>query len=302
MSSSFDVETCVPYALDDPVWPEVLADQGYVAVAALTAEEARAAHEALWKWITDRFPRVVRGRPETYTLENYPDNVHGILKSYGAGQAEFLWRLRTHPAVLSAFAQIWKEPTSELITSFDGFCIYPAGFGARAGSWPHRDQDPNVNSRLCIQGQVVLSAPDDGVLQYSKVKGHWYKIPNEHPLPNGTLLKAPPGTLILWDSCVVHQNTPGSGRVDRSTAFVCMVPRSFASAATLRKRQSYFLAGRTTSHWPHQVKVNPDAVSFRSKYKTQPKDVMANFKQTLAGDKTVRRLVGFEKSFILVGL
>jgi hypothetical protein len=38
--------------------------------------------------------------------------------SYGLGQSQLLWDLRTEPGVLAAFEKLWG--TSELVVSFDG--------------------------------------------------------------------------------------------------------------------------------------------------------------------------------------
>eukprot|EP01006_Ploeotia_vitrea_P009789 TRINITY_DN24392_c0_g1_i1.p1 TRINITY_DN24392_c0_g1~~TRINITY_DN24392_c0_g1_i1.p1 ORF type:complete len:324 (-),score=24.44 TRINITY_DN24392_c0_g1_i1:435-1406(-) len=81
------------------------------------------------------------------------------------------------------------------------------------------------------------------------------------------------GDLCLWDSRTIHCNTPGGtftseqeveggtgvagraqfdGELLRAVGYVCMTPRSFASAQDLVLRKTLVAQGATTSHWPHK--------------------------------------------------
>jgi hypothetical protein len=71
---------------------------------------------------------------------------------------------------------------------------------------------------------------------------------------------APAGSLVLWDSRVVHANCPPStGRGPRMCAYASMQPRAYASVKELAKRVRLFEAGRQTGHWTagHLFKATP---------------------------------------------
>ena len=79
---------------------------------------------------------------------------------------------------------------------------------------------------------------------------------------HGTLVCARAGDAILWDSRLMHCNTPAleppsaalgyaENELLRAAIYVCMTPRRFADRATLALRRSAALAGVGSSHWPH---------------------------------------------------
>ena len=72
---------------------------------------------------------------------------------------------------------------------------------------------------------------------------------------------APEGSLVLWNSKTFHQGKePDQGRKlpnHRLVGYVCFTPRAWATEAQLRKKQKAFGELRTTSHWPHRVKLFP---------------------------------------------
>lgn len=297
----------------NPEWLTHLTRNGWAAVQVLTEAEAEKKFEQMWAWILERFPGVKRGDPETYGYDTWPDNIKGILKSYGAGQAEFMWEARTHPNVLDLFSRIYG--TRDLLSSFDGFGLYPKGFVIPLGKrWGHRDQNPKDNTFRCYQGVLTVTdpAPNAGGLvlwpetlhtdfskeyDVSKVTGNWFSIPTDFQLGTGKLIRVPKGTIVLWDSRIAHQNTPGLDVEfpDRAVLYISMQPKRSVTKHHLEKRQKYYETGRTTSHWSSKgMRVNPDTVMFRSKYKTDPKKVLENY-EPVRGPKEVeiRKLVGY---------
>ncbi len=101
-----------------------LQNQGYTTVNVFDKKTAHQFRDRFTAW---------RGNREL-------DHIHGIIKSYGIGQADFMWDIRTHPNVVNVFQQIWN--TKDLLVSFDGAGHYPADGKNRAPptNWAHRDQ------------------------------------------------------------------------------------------------------------------------------------------------------------------
>ena len=68
---------------------------------------------------------------------------------------------------------------------------------------------------------------------------------------------APAGSLVLWDSRLVHQGILCSQGRDkpniRAVVYICMTPRQKASEKQIRKKQTAFKQMRMTTHWPHQI-------------------------------------------------
>lgn len=62
------------------------------------------------------------------------------------------------------------------------------------------------------------------------------------------VVMAPAGSLILWDSRIVHQGlVPARGR-QRIAAYVSYQPRAYATEADLTKKRKCFEAYRMTTH------------------------------------------------------
>lgn len=74
-------------------------------------------------------------------------------------------------------------------------------------------------------------------------------------------VEADAGSLVLWDSRTIHQGIePQKGRPEenfRMIVYVCMMPRSKASAVALGKKQKAFKELRMTSHWADNPKLFP---------------------------------------------
>lgn len=115
---------------------------------------------------------------------------------------------------------------------------------------------------------------------------------------------APAGSIVLWDSRLPHHAVPPRdsaqrSSVDRYVIYVCMVPRAWASPATLLKRICAFEKGRATPHWPH------DSRMFPLKPRTYGKELICkDFDVTQQVNKTrqavddptlFRRLIGYDK-------
>jgi hypothetical protein len=94
----------------------------------------------------------------------------------------------------------------------------------------------------------------------------WYKLGDQDEVRFFTdrgcakvAIKARRGSLVLWDSRLFHQGVEQQqGRAQAHTrlvTYVCMTPRQWSDPKQMAKKRKAFLAARTTSHWPHQIKL-----------------------------------------------
>lgn len=304
----------------DPALLEHLQTHGYAAVEVLTPAEAEAAHYGVWAWL-ETFPGVRRDDPRTHMDPAvWPPEVHGIFKMGGVGHAPIMWQLRQHPKVLRTFAQLWKVEPIDLLTSFDGLGMYPkVADKLPTAYWAHRDQSPRNNQLTSVQGVLYIVGnleptggglvvwPGSHLLDFGAefpdqtMADNWLKFPKDHARitpAGGRVVRAPAGTLVLWDSRTVHQNTmPTRPAVHpRVVAYLCMTPRAGATTQTLRRRRKAFEGYRTSSHSPHKnFRMNSEGKMFRSKYTMNTKGIIdALVRQgPPASTPLARRLVGY---------
>ncbi|KAG9320392.1 hypothetical protein KVV02_005210 [Mortierella alpina] len=187
--------------------------------------------------------------------------------------------------------------------------------------WPHRDQRPSRQGRVCVQGLYNMlpntSPADGGLVVYprthtidwteryikAKTSGDWYVVPTEAPEvdpKNAAVLRTPAGCLLLWDSRLIHCNRPptAQGRT-RAVSYVCMLPRGNTTRSVMAQRQKLYSTSRTTTHWPYPVTVNNEDFSSN---KVKPEDVMKRLLKTKPfglDDPMVRSLVGFNDASLL---
>ncbi len=103
-----------------------------------------------------------------------------------------------------------------------------------------------------------LTEHKDDWFKLDAEKGHVTFFTEEKNLePVRIMCKA--GDLVLWDSRTIHAGcNPVKGRANpklRCVGYVCYTPRAWATKKDLEKKQKAFQEGRTTSHWPHKVKL-----------------------------------------------
>lgn len=236
-----------------------------------------------------------RDDPATWNtlLELLPS--HGMLfQHWGIGHAEFAWWVRQHPAVLAAFASIWKVQPQDLLVSFDGASFQAPpdradnptpnrGWGGPK-HWFHSDQSLKRSNRECVQGWVTANevGPGDSTLcvlegshkhhaELSKVfpslvgSRDWVRYDDEVVsfLENkgckNVRIICPPGSLVLWDSRTAHYGASPLRNRDnpkfRAVCYVCYLPRSTATPKDLKRKREIFQDGRSTPHWPNKGRV-----------------------------------------------
>ena len=200
---------------------------------------------------------------------------HGIHKFYNVGHQEHAWYIKTRPAVIDIFRNIWG--CNELVVSFDGCCYIPRNFKRKDKSWAHTDQAPNQIGKHCIQGFVSLTAnKNTSFVVYTKshlLHEPYFKERNESHSRKWNLIdqaymerikktrqvvQTNPGDLVLWDSRTFHENQYGNVSEERLVQYVCYLPKNDVNntESQSEKRRHYFYTKRTTSHWPYPISVN----------------------------------------------
>jgi len=292
-----DAQPPTRYDVDDFAgWSASLAEDGYAVIRDVAnAAEVREAGELFWEWVSQAEPAVSRTAPETWV--HIPcERTNGIIFSRGIGQSSFAWYVRALPKVRKAFSQLWNVSEDKLITSFDGANVFrpflaPAGAPdlVTRGGWWHCDQSGHNPGLQCVQGLVAITAatPATGGLvvlpgshvhhaelaqRYPHVTHDFVGIDAADPILGAvaggiaapaTLVQCSAGDLVLWDSRVVHCNSPalvraaeqGEPRLLRLASYVCMTPRAWADETTLAMRHMAVDQLATSTHWPHRFRV-----------------------------------------------
>ncbi|KAF9202554.1 hypothetical protein BGZ49_007303 [Haplosporangium sp. Z 27] len=183
--------------------------------------------------------------------------------------------------------------------------------------WPHRDQKPSQQGRICVQGlynMIPNTGPQDGglvvyprshTIDWTKHDpramgiGNWYVMPKDAPQiqpSNAAVVRTPAGCLILWDSRLAHCNRPPTdkGRT-RAASYICMLPKGNATKGDLTQRQKLYTNFRTTTHWPYPVVDNGDDLSYGAINAGLVKQKLLIQKPFGRDDSVVRNLVGYEE-------
>ena len=215
--------------------------------------------------------------------------MHSMLQQHWKlGHTQTIWNIRQNPKVVKVFEDIWKTPSEQLLTSFDGVTLHFPPEKTRRGwyrnTWLHTDQSFMRPEFECVQSWITALDVNegDGTLTYLKGshkfhertrerfqitdKKDWFKIDkeifnyyvDELDCPQ-ECIKCPAGSMVLWDSRLMHcGREPTKGREKENTrcvSYVCMTPRFFAKQSQLTKKQKAFNELRLTTHWPHRVKL-----------------------------------------------
>lgn len=188
--------------------------------------------------------------------------------------SDIMWEIRTRPEIRKVFEELYSN--ENLITSFDGM-TKKNKYGEGLVLDCHVDQ--TVSNAKCVQGMLALRSSNSStgslVLYSGSHKIHknlldlygcesfeenaWQFMSVEQEMVKEYKVVQPdlePGDFILWDSKLVHSVAPATIKeTQRLVAYICMVPRIFASDATLKKRRRAFLRGSSSTHWPHMFVV-----------------------------------------------
>lgn len=276
-----------------------LKSNGYVAVRVMNPCDAIALKLKFMAWLKALDPLV-----STRSWDRMPDQVRGIIKAYGIGQAPFMWELRNHPRVRQAFRVALNDHVNELVPSFDGVCFHPANLSEnkeQTRMWPHIDLHPSKHAdskQLTIQSSISLIGnmhkTDGGFVVWPRthtlgldfyrrkmpeavrsMQGDYFPLPHAVAAKLGPpkMIHVPAGTMVMWDSRLVHCNMPPISKReshDRLVAFVCMVPKPLVSPETLRLLEEWRRTGRTTSHSPINPRANAEQVVYHTTTTIRP--------------------------------
>lgn len=211
----------------------------------------------------------------------------GIVNDCGIGQSDFMWSVRSNRNIKRVYAQIWE--TNELLVSFDGCGIYrnwrrEPQWKTTTG-WYHVDQNPVTKpDRCCIQGFVSLTDQNEmtgGLIVFphthlrfqelvdlARRTKDFVAIPSMHSILDGgravgRFIQCRAGDLVLWDSRLVHCNSPAfvdgegptrpSDDLLRIVAYVSMSPTTMIRNYTLgqfqKQRKLIAQNNCTLTHW-----------------------------------------------------
>ena len=223
------------------------------------------------------------------TWKNFYDfmPLHSMLiQHHGIAHLQTVWNIRQNEKVGEIFSKIWKVPKEELLSSFDGISVNLPPEKTNKGwylgnNWMHTDQGPRKKGFHCIQGLINLYPVNPGdatltILQKSH-KLHedfyshlnydssedWYKLNEQEKkwyIDKGCkqyCIKAPIGSLVLWDSRTIHQGIEAQKDREnqnfRMVIYTCLLPKNKFSKKDREKRVKAFNDFRVTNHWGNKL-------------------------------------------------
>lgn len=143
----------------------------------LTTAEASVFEAGIWQLAGELTARldvpVAKDNPASWRSWYETGPKHGMLvQNYGVGQAQVLWDIRQHPAVVGAFTDVYNTMNSgtgglefapsDMLASFDAFSFSPPPEVTKRGwqhptkTWLHVDQGSTSHDFKCLQGFVNL--------------------------------------------------------------------------------------------------------------------------------------------------
>jgi hypothetical protein len=204
-----------------------------------------------------------------------PSHKHGIVESWRFNHMAVIREIRRDPRILWVYALLYG--TDQLTGSMDRVNFkFPGRQYKSRDSWPHVDQHAAKENRISIQSYVTFldcDADSPGnrfyegshkiFAEFFKAKrddktGDWNKLTDEEKitLPKQCpLIKPtyPEGSLLLWDSRVVHDPDDGTNfDVGRFVVYVCY-NKAWEKSEDEKfwtQKKNAFIDCRATSHAP----------------------------------------------------
>jgi hypothetical protein len=188
----------------------------------------------------------------------------GMVYWNGLSQSDFMWSLRTDPAILDIWHRLHE--TKELVVSFDSFSVYLSN-KQKSQSWLHTDL--KFNSEIySIQGAynflpvtetssgfVVVPKSHKTYKIDKKTKTNFSQIDIDDPHNDKAVkLIIPENCFVLWNSKTIHANTGISDKklikdLNRLTCYITYFPKSLRPADIFEKRLIGYKNGASCSHY-----------------------------------------------------
>lgn len=259
----------------------------------LNTEECNKIVNGLWDYfehISESWDKPINRNDETTWREIYTlFPLHSMLFQHlNSGHTQISWDIRQNEKIVEIFSHFWNCKKEELLVSFDGFSFNlppektKKGWN-RGNTWYHTDQSFLRNDFECIQSWVTGLDVNNGDATLGFMEGSnnfhkefatkygitdkddWYKLTKEQEqfyTEKGCQYKkiiCPKGSLVFWDSRTIHcgvealKTRPISNF--RAIIYLCYMPRHLCDKKNLEKKIKAFNELRTTSHYPHKIKM-----------------------------------------------
>lgn len=269
-------------------WRNYLKNEGFVVLCDILDDmEQTDLLETFKREFTTVSPNFNFNNPDTWTIANTPTMFGKGMSVYnGFGQADFMWKLRTHPNIQNPFKTLFC--TDELVTSLDGFSIFVSD-KQKSKSWLHIDQHPN-NKLYSIQasynmfpvnaddaGFVVIPKTHKTFTPEQKNKADWIVVDQDTFQPEAVKLLIPGNCLTIWNSRLVHANTGMSKRnkneiperINRFTPYITFLPKSLRTEKVKKERIEAYINGKATSHWSNKCEIKTYPYGFKKLYESR---------------------------------
>ena len=221
-------------------------------------------------------------------------NFNMLYSKCNVGHLQHSWNLRQNPKIVDIFANFWNVNKTDLLVSFDGLSFLPPpeitwfGYADQTKYWFHLDQSVSKPLFEGIQSFITALDVEEGdatlyiyegshllinefVTNFGvRTESDWYMM-NEDEIKfisdrcNMRAIKCPKGSLVVWDSRVVHCGM-GVLRDRKNANFRCInylsyMPRSTATESIIAKRIIGFENIQTSNHYANRATFFPSHIN-----------------------------------------
>lgn len=247
------------YPCDDEKFPlvcevkdlrDVMARHGVAVIdLKLTRREMVPLHDAFWRHFGFAKRPTPKDGDEPFLHARYPHPEHPTLSQHYALDT-FVYELRTHPTLVSAFQQLYG--TDDLVCTVDYYSLKRPTLPNHP-EWRvnplqlHWDAPPDtyrheprhryqallaLNTHTMETGcfACVPGSANQSRLHEATANGKYVRQPREYLQPQNLQpfpLRA--GCVVIWDFATAHANTSNFSTLPRMSVFCRLVPRSLAA-------------------------------------------------------------------------
>jgi len=200
-----------------------------------------------------------------------PASPNGMMGSYGLSQGDAAWYVRTNNDIIAVFKQLLDA--EQVICSMDsiGFAQNDAYTGAQDVCWLHVDQNPNImpgadlyslqgifyaensygpeetRSELRRASTVVVPGRHKFWTQHNYMnRNHYQIVDQEYWAKRAVRLKITAGSLLIFNSKLVHQGMYGPHRLCFMVSYGDVKDRT---EKCKERKVMMYLGGHRSSHW-----------------------------------------------------